>query len=60
MDNFLNMYTINNIDWDWVFNKIFLFLYFYILIYYTKLLFIQQLLSFKNDYGKRTENKLFL
>ncbi|MHB1146392.1 MAG: hypothetical protein ACYC01_02225 [Lutibacter sp.] len=58
MDNFLNMDTINNIDWDWVLNKIFLFLYFYILIYYTKFGFIQQLLSFENDYGKRTENKL--
>lgn len=57
MDNFINMYSIENINWDWISCKILLLLYFYFLIYYTKLLYVQQLLSFENNYGKRTENK---
>jgi hypothetical protein len=57
MDNFLNMYSLNHINWIWVFEKIMLFLYFYILIYYIKLLFVQQLLSVKNSF-KASSNKL--
>lgn len=56
MDNFLNMYTLSNIDWIWVFKKLCLFLYFYCYIYYNKLMFSQQLNSFENDYGVRTKN----
>lgn len=58
MENFLNFYSINSINWHWVSNNMLLFVYFYFLIYYTKVLFLQQLLSFENDFGKRIANKL--
>ena len=50
-------YIFQNIDWDLILNKFFLFSFFYILMIYCKFAFIHQLVQFETFEKSKTTNR---